>query len=151
MMKLQKLCYYAQGFHLAMTDRPLFEEDFHAQPFGPVCRELYRAYSEAGPHPIEVPTEGHGLSRHLREFLDIVLARFEGYPGIVMSDMTHDEDPWRGANERMKDGGDSLIPKEDLHLWFGPRIWQLSVEEAPPPPTDDELVWLAEHVDLEGP
>lgn len=26
-LKLQKLCYYAQGFHLAIHDQPLFDEE----------------------------------------------------------------------------------------------------------------------------
>ena len=151
MMKLQKLCYYAQGFHLALTDDPLFVEDFHAQPFGPVCRELYHEYSDAGPQPIAVPMAEHGLSSHTQEFLDIVLDRFEGYPGIVMSDLTHNEAPWQDAKARMKEGADSLITKDSLMAWFGPRIWQLSIEESPPPATDEDLAWLAENVDLEAP
>lgn len=28
--KLQKLCYYSQAWHLAWTERPLFDEDFEA-------------------------------------------------------------------------------------------------------------------------
>jgi uncharacterized phage-associated protein len=29
-MKLQKLCYYSYGYHLAWEDRPLFPEHFEA-------------------------------------------------------------------------------------------------------------------------
>lgn len=34
-LKLQKLIYYAQGFHLAISDRPLFPEPIKAWIHGP--------------------------------------------------------------------------------------------------------------------
>ena len=35
-LKLQKLCYYAQGFYLAQHDTPLFEDTIEAWQHGPV-------------------------------------------------------------------------------------------------------------------
>ncbi len=35
-LKLQKLLYYAQGFHLALYDEPLFPEAIEAWTHGPV-------------------------------------------------------------------------------------------------------------------
>jgi len=40
-MKLQKLCYYAYGYHLAWETRQLFPERFEAWANGPVCPDLY--------------------------------------------------------------------------------------------------------------
>src|SRR5579862_4672424 len=40
-MKLQKLCYFAYGYHLAWEERPLFPERFEAWANGPVCPALY--------------------------------------------------------------------------------------------------------------
>jgi uncharacterized phage-associated protein len=40
-MKLQKLCYYCQAWHLAKSGQPLFKEDFARWDYGPVCRELF--------------------------------------------------------------------------------------------------------------
>ena len=42
--KLQKLCYYAQAWSLAWTEKSLFDEDFEAWANGPVCRELFYAH-----------------------------------------------------------------------------------------------------------
>lgn len=48
-MKLQKLCYYAQGIYMATQDgEPLFEEDFEAWTYGPVIPALYDEYKEYG-------------------------------------------------------------------------------------------------------
>ena len=35
-LKLQKLLYYVQGFHLAIENEPLFMEDIQAWQYGPV-------------------------------------------------------------------------------------------------------------------
>jgi uncharacterized phage-associated protein len=44
-MKLQKLCYYAQGLYMATHNGALlFEEDFEAWTFGPVVRSLYHEF-----------------------------------------------------------------------------------------------------------
>ena len=43
-LKLQKLLYYAQGFHLALYDQPLFPEAIEAWTHGPVVPDLYRHY-----------------------------------------------------------------------------------------------------------
>ena len=45
-LKLQKLVYYAQGFHLALYDEPLFLEAIEAWTHGPVVPDLYRHYKK---------------------------------------------------------------------------------------------------------
>jgi len=39
--KLQKLTYLSQGWSLALTDKPIFSEDFEAWAHGPINRELF--------------------------------------------------------------------------------------------------------------
>lgn len=43
---LQKLLYYSQGFSLAMTGKPLFEEDFEVWQMGPVIPALFEKYGK---------------------------------------------------------------------------------------------------------
>src|SRR5580700_9423909 len=40
-MKLQKLCFFAYGYHLAWEERALFPERFEAWANGPVSPRLY--------------------------------------------------------------------------------------------------------------
>jgi uncharacterized phage-associated protein len=47
-LKLQKLVYYAQGFFLAIFDRPLFEDRIEAWTHGPVVPALYHKYKNYG-------------------------------------------------------------------------------------------------------
>ena len=140
-MKLQKLCYYAQGFWLAIAEGdPLFDEEFSAWQYGPVSYDLWRRFRSFRSSPIPAPAEyPEVLTGNERTFLDLVIARFEGHHDLELSTMTHREDPWRDTRERMRDGGDDTISKDALYRWFRPRIWQLSVNEAPAPPTPDQV------------
>ena len=43
-LKLQKLLYFVQGYHLAYFGKPLFEDDFEAWVHGPVSRKLFEKH-----------------------------------------------------------------------------------------------------------
>lgn len=51
-LRLQKLVYYAQAWHLAIYQEPLFSEDFQAWVHGPVIPQLYTQYKEYKWNPI---------------------------------------------------------------------------------------------------
>src|SRR5688500_10553579 len=72
-MKLQKLVYYAQAWHLVWEDKPLFSERVEAWANGPVVPELYRQHRGM----FQVNTWGSGDSGKLddreRQAIDAVL------------------------------------------------------------------------------
>jgi uncharacterized phage-associated protein len=47
-MKLQKLVYFAHGWHLGLTGEPLLDEEIQAWSFGPVVRSVYNAFRDCG-------------------------------------------------------------------------------------------------------
>ena len=47
-MKLQKMVYFAHGYHLAKYGKPLITEDFEAWKFGPVVPDIYQSYKLYG-------------------------------------------------------------------------------------------------------
>lgn len=47
-MKLQKLLYYEQGYHLAYFDAPLFPDNFEAWLYGPVVPRVYDMFKSYG-------------------------------------------------------------------------------------------------------
>lgn len=103
-LKLQKLCYYAQGFHLALYDKKLFPEKIEAWTHGPVVPELYRKYKKYGDGVIPIP-EKFDLSiydQHTQELLNEVNAVYGQYSAWKLRNMTHDESPWREAKESGK-------------------------------------------------
>ncbi|MGA1282896.1 MAG: Panacea domain-containing protein [Prochlorothrix sp.] len=99
-LKLQKLVYYAQGFHLALFDEPLFAEPIEAWTHGPVVPDLYRAYKEYGagsiPRPEEINFEIY--TDEQQELLDEVYAVYGQFSAWKLRNMTHGEAPWRLCN-----------------------------------------------------
>ena len=96
-LKLQELCYYAQGYHLAVEGEPLFEETIEAWDHGPVVPELYREYRRYGSGPIDFPASldlGEFTAEQLT-ILDEVWENYGQYTGWKLRDMTHDERPWK--------------------------------------------------------
>jgi uncharacterized phage-associated protein len=51
--KLQKLLYYTQAWHLAMYEKPIFEEDFEAWAHGPVLPSVFEYFDKFGYSPIQ--------------------------------------------------------------------------------------------------
>ncbi len=54
-LKLQKLLYYAQGFSLALTGKPLFNDQIKAWIHGPVVPSVWADYRECGAGPVPRP------------------------------------------------------------------------------------------------
>lgn len=96
-LKLQKLVYYAQGFSLAINDRPLFQEEICAWQHGPVCPELYHRYKNYGALGIPIPTnvDFSKFSKLDKELLDEVYDVYGQFSAWKLRNMTHEEDPWR--------------------------------------------------------
>lgn len=94
-LKVQKLLYYAQGFHLAVYDAPLFPEAIKAWAHGPVVPQVYHVYKEYGSHPITVErVELDSYGPRERELLDEVWAVYGQFTASKLETMTHNEPPW---------------------------------------------------------
>lgn len=95
-LKLQKLVYYAQGFHLALFDRPLFADRIEAWTHGPVIPALYRAYKDygAGAVPRAEDFDPETLDEAICKLLDEVYEVYGQYSAWRLRDMTHEEAPW---------------------------------------------------------
>jgi len=95
-LKLQKLCYYAQGFSLALRGKPLFPDQLFAWDHGPVVPELYRAYKEHGGNAIPVPEDFDlkRLKKDERALLADVWNAYGQFSAWKLRNMTHEEPPW---------------------------------------------------------
>lgn len=105
-LKLQKLVYYAQAYHLAMHGEPLFGDRLEAWEHGPVVPDLYHAYKEYGAANIPAPSDLHldAYSEETAEFLDEVYNVFGQYSAWKLRNMTHEERPWVEAYENGERG-----------------------------------------------
>jgi len=99
-LKLQKLVYYAQGFHLALTGEPLFEDPLEAWEHGPVVPSLYRGFKQHGAEPIPAPENGFDFAAYpkdVRELLDEVFSVYGQFSASKLRNLTHEESPWKEA------------------------------------------------------
>lgn len=98
-MKLQKLVYYSQAWHIAWTDDVLFRERIEAWADGPVCPDLFRAHK--GQFRLEALPQGNpaSLTARERETVDKVLSFYGDKSPQWLSDLTHKEDPWNEARD----------------------------------------------------
>jgi uncharacterized phage-associated protein len=117
-LKLQKLVYYAQGFHLAMFGQPLFPEKIEAWVHGPVIPELYQKYKDCGSNPLPPPNnfDIDIFSSEILELLNDVQEVYGQFSAWKLRSMTHEEMPWSGtatrqniSNEKMKEYFKTLL------------------------------------------
>ena len=100
-LKLQKLCYYAQAWSLALLRSPLYSERIEAWAHGPVIPALYgrfRKYGWQSIDPTELRTDPLAqLSDREKELLDAVWDRYGKLSGRELEELTHQEAPWKNA------------------------------------------------------
>ncbi len=93
-MKLQKLAYYCQAWHLAITAEPLFSNDVEAWKDGPVVRELFNRHKGARSVSSWPYGDRHSLPYEKQQLIELVCAEYDPLKGDELSDRTHDEPPW---------------------------------------------------------
>lgn len=120
-MKLQKLCYYAQGYALAEGGE-LFPEDFQAWQHGPVVYELYSKYRNYQWR--QIADEIAGITTDKIDFVREVVAAYGRYDGAALSTMTHRESPWIEARGDLEESAGSTAPitKESLANFFKTKL-----------------------------
>lgn len=97
-LKLQKLLYYAQAWHLALKGEPIFAEEFRAWVHGPVLLSQYHRFRKYRWEPIlEDIQRPDDLAASVRDHLDEVLDVFGSETATALELMTHREQPWQEA------------------------------------------------------
>ena len=116
-LKLQKLCYYAQGFHLAIFDVPLFMEEIEAWEHGPVIPDLWFQYKGYGSTGIPAPSEIDlsAFDGEVEELLDEVYDVYGQFSAWKLRNLTHDEPPWI---EAFSGASTKVIPHEAMRSFF---------------------------------
>ena len=103
-MKLQKLVYYSQAWSLVWDEKPLFLEKIEAWADGPVIPALYELHR--GRFQVNTWPKGNpsNLSQAQRETIRAVLKFYGQKTSQWLSDLTHQEDPWKNARHGMAAG-----------------------------------------------
>lgn len=122
-LKLQKLVYYAQAWHLAIHGEPLFQEDFQAWVHGPVIPELYQKYQSFSWRPIEEDANPQ-LSQTVEEFLEEIADEYFSCDSYELEKMTHLEDPWNWARVGLPidEPSNAIIRKDWMKKYYASRV-----------------------------
>jgi uncharacterized phage-associated protein len=119
-MKLQKLVFYCQAWHLAFTGSPLFPEMIQAWERGPVVPELHRQHR--GKYQVTSWPTGHPshLSDVESQTVEWVVRKYGEFSAEALSRMTHQEIPWLVARGGAADDekGSKPIPHDQMRAFY---------------------------------
>lgn len=120
-LKLQKLLYFAQGFHsVTNTDDNLFTDSIEAWKYGPVVPSVYHKFKIylAGPIPNNHPfTSSETLSDKKNATVDWVIDNLGKYTAMQLSNFSHAQNsPW----DKVFNSNDSseIIEVSELKSYF---------------------------------
>jgi len=119
-MKLQKLVYYCQAWSLVWDEKPLFRSKIEAWANGPVVPDLYERHR--GQFKVAkwegVPS---ALNQTQKETVDAILGSYGDKPSQWLSDLTHQEDPWKEARAGLAPGerGSRVITHASMAEYYG--------------------------------
>ena len=125
-MKLQKLVYFAQGYHLAKYGTPLLKETFEAWTWGPVVPEIYQDFKLYGSKLIVdtaefMPSSNDIITSRLDEkaieAINYTWEVLQDYSAMSLSYWTHQTNsPWSKAYD--PDQKSTPIPNDDIKKYF---------------------------------
>lgn len=115
-LKLQRLCYYAQGYALAFLNKPMFPEPIEAWEHGPIVRQLYDEYEQYRRTSIPAPLEAPEMEPWRQRILEMVNTRFGWMSIWELRNRTHAEVPWLEAWN--KDDSDPVLSNHSMKLFF---------------------------------
>lgn len=97
--KLQKLCYYAKAWYLALYDENIIAEQFQAWVHGAVQPGLYQFYKKYGFDTISKIESVTGIPETFVSFANEIYNAYGHLTGDELEAINHLEDPWKKARE----------------------------------------------------
>lgn len=118
-LKLQKLLYYSQAWHLAFTGKPLFHDRIEAWIHGPVVPPVFGEYKQFGWSPISV-SDGGTLTTGQTAHVDNVLQAYGKLSAWDLERLSHSESPWREARSGLPPDAPSnnIISEDSMRLFY---------------------------------
>lgn len=123
-MKLQKLVFYANAYHLVSYDTPLFPDAIEAWANGPVVRKLFNHHRKRyviGRDDLPVPSCAETLTIREKQSVRHVVERVGSLSGAQLSDLTHAEEPWLNQRRGVAPGdrSENRISHQSIKDFYG--------------------------------
>lgn len=124
-MKLQKLMYFAQAWHLKVTGMPLMDDNFARWQYGPVVPAIYHEFKAFGYRPINrmattLAVDGDAFLMNVPTvpesdtntwgLIDAIIRKYGGMDGPILSELTHVQ----GSAWALKPADGSAITADEI-------------------------------------
>ena len=118
--KLQKLCYYAKAWYLAIYDTNLIDEDFEAWVHGAVQPELYQKYKGYGFGFIPMVFDTSKIPEEFMSFSREIYNSYGALTGDELERLNHSEEPWQIARSGLKpwQSSNTIISEEKMKSFY---------------------------------
>jgi uncharacterized phage-associated protein len=123
-MKLQKLVYYSQAWHLVWEEQELFTEPIEAWANGPVVRDLYNRHRQRWTLDATDTLGGDPtrLTAAERETIDLIVTSYGQHEPHWLSELTKREPPWRDTRAASglhpMDRGAAVMPTAAIYEYY---------------------------------
>lgn len=118
--KLQKLCYYAKAWYLALYDENIISEQFEAWVHGAVQPELYQKYKPFGFNYIPKKMIVKDIPEEFLSFAKEIYESYGDFDGDDLERINHNEEPWLNARIGLKpwQNSDRIIDEDDMKKYY---------------------------------
>jgi uncharacterized phage-associated protein len=130
-LKLQKLLYYIQAWHLAFYGTKAFDGDFQAWIHGPVNRDIYDLYkdtkylySEMTINDVKDADVINKIEDSLKIHVDTILDSYASFSATQLEIMTHQEEPWIEARQgyQANQRCENIISEASMQKYYAARL-----------------------------
>jgi len=132
-LKINKLVYYAQAWHLAIFDAPLFADEVEAWVHGPVVRTIHDTYKRFRWTPIITGDLNLGeirqqFSPEQQELLDDITEIYFPKTTYALEQLTQSEDPWITAREELApyEPSSNIITQDSMKNYYARMLRKMS-------------------------
>lgn len=124
--KLQKLCYYAKAWYLAIYDTNIVSESFEAWVHGAVQPELYAKYKVYGFSNIPRESDKTNIPEEFLSFAQEVYNSYGHLTGDELEKLNHSERPWQEARGDCKpwESCGNVISEDTMKQYYRERLKQ---------------------------
>ena len=119
--KLQKLCYYAKAWYLAIYDENIISEEFEAWVHGAVQPLLYQKYRSYGFQFIpQLIISDEIIPEEFISFANQIFDSYGHLSGDDLERLNHQEEPWKKARQGLKpwQSSNNIISEDDMKDYY---------------------------------
>lgn len=130
-LKLQKLLYYIQAWHLAFEKKPLFSSNFQAWVHGPISKEIFdrfkadkSLYSDITIDDLRAEFDISSLNEMDTEHINEVLDAYAKFRGVQLEEMSCKEQPWISARKgvNIMARSENIIDNDEMIIYYSARL-----------------------------